>query len=312
MLATAAAGLARAPLALPDQVRNAAFVVLGLQVGASFTMESLASATQWPVSILVLLLTVAALVTGGYLLFSRVFNWDRPTAFFASKPGALAMAMAMAEHYGADLRHVAATQSLRLFLLIAAIPLIATGITGGDLPSLVPSDVAPIGEMLIILLAGAVAGYIAFRLGVPAGFLIGAMVVNAIAHLSGMVSGGVPAFLVIPAFVTLGAMVGVRFRDFSLSLLRQLLAAGLSGFVLSLTVAAIGAVVAAKLTGFPMLAMLLAFSPGGLEVMTILALTLGVNPAFVATHQLIRYLSLNLSMPFVSRLLFKSDRNTEN
>ncbi|MDH3741291.1 MAG: AbrB family transcriptional regulator, partial [Hyphomicrobiales bacterium] len=61
------------------------------------------------------------------------------------------------------------------------------------------------------------------------------------------------------------------------------------------------------LTGLPLLATLLAFAPGGLEVMTILAFALGVNPAFVATHQLVRFVSLNLSMPFASQLFLTRD-----
>lgn len=307
MLATALVSLTGAPLIMLDPVRNAAFVILGLQIGASFTRDSIASVAQWPVSLMILLLTLVALVAGGQFLFTRVFGWDPKTAFFACKPGALTMALAMAEHYGADVRRVAAAQSLRLFLLVAMLPFIVAKLSGGEMPATSSGAAATPSIMLMILTIGALAGYLCHRFGAPAGFLLGAMIANAGLHLAEVVSGGVPDMLVIPAFVCLGTMVGVRFKEFGLTLLRQVVVAGFAGFVVSVAIATAGAVVASFLTGLPLIATLLAFAPGGLEVMTILAFALGINPAFVATHQLVRFVSLNLSMPFASRIFLHRD-----
>lgn len=309
MLATAFAGLAGAPVLMLQPVRNAAFVVLGLQIGASFTLDSLASIAKWPVSLIILLLTLAGLVTAGQYVLTRGFGWDGKTAFFACKPGALTMALAMAEHYGADVARVAATQSLRLFLLVALLPMLAGQMSDGVMPATSSGPAASPAVMAGILAIGSVAGYLFHRFGAPAGFLLGAMIANAGLHLGELVTGGVPDLLVIPAFVCLGMMVGVRFKDFGLVLLRKVMTAGFASFLVSVAIAAVGALATAALTGLPLLATLLAFAPGGLEVMTILAFALGVNPAFVATHQLVRFVSLNLSMPFASRLfLIRDDR----
>ena len=307
MLATATASLVGVPVLLLNPVRHAAFVVLGLQVGASFTRGSVTSIAQWPVSLIILLATLVALVAGGQFLFTRGFGWDRKTAFFACKPGALTMALAMAEHYGADVRRVAAAQSIRLFLLVALLPFVVSRLSGGEMPA--TSSGAPAAPLVIavILSIGATVGFLFQRFGVPAGFLLGAMLTNAGLHLTEMVSGGVPDVLVIPAFVCLGMMVGVRFKEFGMALLRQVMVAGFAGFVVSVTIASVGAFIASVLTGLPLMATLLAFAPGGLEVMTILAFALGINPAFVATHQLVRFVTINLTMPFASRLILHRD-----
>ncbi len=45
----------------------------------------------------------------------------------------------------------------------------------------------------------------------------------------------------------------------------------------------------------------LAFAPGGLEAMTVLAFTLDTDPAFVAGHQIIRFLAVSMIVPFMLR-----------
>ena len=80
MLATALAGLAGLPLELPMPVRNAGFVILGLQVGSSFTPESVASVAKWPISLTVLLVTVTGVISGCVMMLTRSFGWDRRTA----------------------------------------------------------------------------------------------------------------------------------------------------------------------------------------------------------------------------------------
>ena len=48
----------------------------------------------------------------------------------------------------------------------------------------------------------------------------------------------------------------------------------------------------------------MAFAPGGIEAMTILAFVLGLDPAFVATHQLARFLGISL-LPVIAKFYLK-------
>src|ERR1041384_5559201 len=76
-----------------------------------------------------------------YLKF--VHGWPTLDALFASAPGALAQAMALAQDTGANVRAIAMVQTVRLFILAVALPLIfaAFGVAGlppprgGNLPA---------------------------------------------------------------------------------------------------------------------------------------------------------------------------------
>jgi uncharacterized membrane protein AbrB (regulator of aidB expression) len=70
--------------------------------------------------------------------------------------------------------------------------------------------------------------------------------------------------------------------------------------LIALAIAMAGAGVAAGLSGLPFALTLLAFSPGGLDAMTIMAFALNLDPAYVGAHQMARYLGLALFMPAVT------------
>ena len=50
-----------------------------------------------------------------------------------------------------------------------------------------------------------------------------------------------------------------------------------------------------------MAAMILAFAPGGIEVMTIMAFALHLDAAFVAAHQLVRFLMITVYAPLLMK-----------
>ena len=57
------------------------------------------------------------------------------------------------------------------------------------------------------------------------------------------------------------------------------------------------------ITGIPWTLLLLAYSPGGITEMTLLALSLDLDAAFVATHHVIRISLLVLCIPALFRLM---------
>ena len=46
---------------------------------------------------------------------------------------------------------------------------------------------------------------------------------------------------------------------------------------------------------------LVAFSPGGLEAMSLLSIALGLDPLFVSAHHLARFILISVTLPFVLR-----------
>jgi uncharacterized membrane protein AbrB (regulator of aidB expression) len=52
----------------------------------------------------------------------------------------------------------------------------------------------------------------------------------------------------------------------------------------------------------------LAYAPGGVEAMTIMAFALGLDPAFVGAHHVVRLIVLNVFVPLWLRRLSVKDK----
>jgi uncharacterized membrane protein AbrB (regulator of aidB expression) len=63
----------------------------------------------------------------------------------------------------------------------------------------------------------------------------------------------------------------------------------------------LAALVLAPLTGIPKAPIVLAFAPGGLAEMSVIALSLGIETAFVATHHVARIAMIVIGAPIVFR-----------
>ncbi|RAI30609.1 AbrB family transcriptional regulator, partial [Rhodoplanes roseus] len=51
----------------------------------------------------------------------------------------------------------------------------------------------------------------------------------------------------------------------------------------------------------------MAFAPGALEALTILAFTMNVDPAYVAAHHVVRFAALALAVPLLARWLMRQE-----
>jgi membrane AbrB-like protein len=284
----------------PSPFRFTLFGVLGLTMGSGVTPEVVARLGSWPVSMMLLAVTMLGVGAGVYLFLVRVYRWDSHSAFFASIPGALSYVLAIAQVSRADLPRVALSQSLRVFLLVAMLPAIIVYVGGA--PFQAPQSVSPdIWHLAILIVAGTLGGALAEWLRIPAGTLIGALVVSAALYATGIVEGTLPQPIQIAGFVGLGCMIGLRFTGVTFAELKQTSMAGLGAFLVSTVIAAAGALAASLTLGFPIGETFIAFAPGGLEAMVILAFALGLDPAYVAAHHLARFLAMVFLVPFFAR-----------
>jgi membrane AbrB-like protein len=298
-------------VAVNKGIRGAAFIGLGITMGAAVTPETLMGMRNWPISIAVLLLSVAATMAAVTFYLRRFSGWDGRTAFYASAPGALSTALALATQDGADVRRVAFAQAIRLFLLIAVLPgtLASLGLSMNvALPMRPPLQgsigIGAAGELALMAIAGIAGGLAAERARMPGGLLFGAMFASAILHATGLVAVLVPPYVLIPCFIALGASVGSRFAGSDLATLKHFLFASLGAFVVASSVSLAFALLASGLSGEAVGKTIVAFAPGGVEAMTALAFVIGLDPAFVAAHHIVRFLLIGLLLPFAARLLF--------
>ena len=132
---------------------------------------------------------------------------------------------------------------------------------------------------------------------------MGPLFLSATLHLSGVTHSRLPFLLVAIAQVVLGTMVGARFVGFPARRVGPIAfhAAVTAAFVLGLTV--VFSEVLSYLTGFPIPGLVLAFSPGGLTEMSLMALALQVDTAFVAGHHALRVIVVTMLAPQLFKLI---------
>lgn len=299
MTAVAATAVAtRLPLSIPDPMRALAFVFIGLSMGAGVTPDTLHLMRTWPLSLLLLFLSMAAVVRLCSVYLERAHGWDRSTARFAAIPGALSAVLAMAAESRAEVPRVALAQSVRLFVLVAAMPWLLTLPSGGAGLATAARE-APESAAGILLLLGAcgAAAWLFQRLRVPGGMLLGAMLASAALHGAGLAHGLLPPALLAAGFVVTGAIIGSRFRGVSPAMLRAALVPSLGCVAIGMALTALFSWVGALWLGLPFGQLWLAYAPGGVEAMTIVAFTMGFDAAFIGAHHVIRFVGISLLSP---------------
>jgi uncharacterized protein len=305
LLAGAGGVLMGLKLDLPDGLRSAAFILLGIQTGTAVTPDTVERAARWPWSILAMGVTVAAIIWLCMGYFERVSGWDRRTALFAGMPGALSLVMLLSEQMQANMQKVVVSQCIRLFLLVVMLPAFIVLFAPPHQSLPMPLPISDAWRIMLLLVASTLAGLAFARLKVPAGLVLGSALAAAALSLTGTASGTPPDAILIPAYITLGLMIALRFRQVTPAELRSLFRDGLAGFAIALVIAMIGAALVSYLLDLPIALALLAFAPGGLEAMTIMAFALNLDPAYVAAHHIARYIGLVLFMPWIAAYVLK-------
>ena len=127
MLVAAAAdltGLAHGAT-VPALVQDAAFLGIGLQVGTSFTRDSLRTVGRALPPALAIIAGLGLACAGLGVVLSATTGVGGLDAYLATTPGGLYAVLATATRSGADTTFVLAVQVLRLFVMLLSAPLLA-------------------------------------------------------------------------------------------------------------------------------------------------------------------------------------------
>ena len=289
--------------AIQPAFRDAAFLVVGLAVGAGVTPETTAAFLRWPVAFVVLAAMLVAILAATPPLLSRFFGMERRAAVLASTPGHLSYVLALSAEIDADIVQVSVVQSVRLFSLVMLVPFaaLAFGVDLSGFPR-APVVTVPVAQLALLGMAGLALALLLKRLHVPAAVFIGAMLVSAAGHASGTIEGMLDPRLGMAAFLVIGALIGTRFDGMSFAMLHRGLLAGLFSTVFGMAVALLAAWSVAGWLGMPLAHVLVAFAPGGLETMVAIGAVIGANAGFVAAAHVARLLILIVLVPvFVRR-----------
>ncbi len=308
LVATSVVALAGGTLYLPTDLRRVMMAVLGVLLGSAFSPHLMDQIGQWPWTLLGMLAFVT--VGGGLatLFLMRVGKLDGPTAFFSAAPGGLSEMILIGPTMGADERQIALIHATRIVMVMLILPpafrIFSSYVppenlgSGGSIVELAAYD-------LLLLTACAVVGVIVGkRLRFPAWQMTGPMLASGLVHITGLTSARPPYEILAIAQVIIGAGAGARFAGIGWAqLARPMVLSAITTMGLVL-LAALFALILGYATGLDFRGILLAYSPGGFAEMNLIALSLGIEVAFVAIHHTARIFLVVLLASSLSRRLW--------
>jgi membrane AbrB-like protein len=295
---------------VPIGVFRAAQAVTGVSLGVYVQSSSLdAVASAWLPVALVSAGTLGLSLLCGIVL-ARTTEVDPPTAALGMVAGGASGIVGMARELGADDRLVAVMQYLRVLVVVVLTPiLVAVAFPhahGADPTGATPASTPVIGSLRDWALTAAAVGLgaiVAVASRIPAGSLLGPMIVAAILALTVGEGFQVPAILREPAFAAIGLQVGLRFTP---SLLRQAGRLVIPSLlcIAGLLVACFGLALLLHATSdASLLDAYLATTPGGLYAVLAAAFGTGADTTFVIAVQTLRLFVMVLLAPVAVRHL---------
>ena len=281
---------------------------LGVLIGATFNQSVLDHADKWMVTLATMVGTTIVVTAIGYTFLRRRRGYEPRLAILCSVPGGQAEAIVMAREMVDKDYVVALFHLVRVVVVFVSTPLLLGIIEGRaavensnvalrDMPSifgLPPSDI-------MVFVGLGVAGFIIARLcRVPMPHLLGPVGLSTLFHLTGWAELPRVNEFVILAQLAIGGEVGARlarvpFRDLIEYLKDAVVTTALIVSAYFISTAAISFA-----TGTNFLTVWLAFVPGGLYEVTLLALIFGFDVAFVAFHHTIRVMMIFVALPLLA------------
>lgn len=304
LIAIVAAVTGLAEVRVPAPFFTASQATIGCLIAETFTPPvAVQIAREWWIVLLVVVSTIVAAGVAGWIM-ARFGSLPAATAAWGSSPGAAAAMTSMSGEYGADPRLVAFMQYLRVTLVVLSAGAVAHLLLPHHRPAPLggPLIVDPVGWLETFAIA-LVAVLVTRRLKIPAGPLIGPMVLGAALHATGFVRIVVPPFVLEAAYVAIGLSIGLRYTRetvrYALRALPQLLLS--TGVLIALC--GLSALLLKATAHVDSLTAYLATTPGGLDSVTVIALGSGADVPLVLAIQAVRVFLVILSGPPLAKLI---------
>src|SRR6185312_11096791 len=139
----------------------------------------------------------------------------------------------------------------------------------------------------------------------------GPMVVSGILHGGDYIHIAFPSWFADIAMIALGSVAGARFTGTPFRVMVGYLGAAIGSFVVALTIAAAFALAVTIALALHAPDVVVAYAPGSIDAMMILALALHLDPVFVGAHHLARVFTVTLALPLIVRVLTPSRKDKQ-
>jgi membrane AbrB-like protein len=312
MIGNTVAAILHAPTAPPARLRPIVIPVIGVMLGSGITPDIVNALGDWAISFLVLPPFLIVAAGASFLFYRKIGHYDPVTAFYSAMPGGLNEMLVLGAEQGGDEKRIALAHASRILLVIGFVALffgLVLGVTTGGQGGVAWTGMHEVGlQDYAVLAVCAVAGvYLGRLLRLPAAAVLGPMLLSGIAHFFHVVDVPPPTVLVIAAQIVMGTVIGCRFIGASAQEVGKDLFLGIFSTVGMLITGVGFAAVVAGLTDTDLSQAFLAYSPGGLTEMSLLAFAMGGDIAYVSITHIVRIVLVIFSAPLVFRWIGRGD-----
>ena len=278
--------------------------ILGVAVGATFTTALLGSmAGMWPTLLLIPLMT-ACIGLVGLTYFRRLWGFDFATSYYSAMPGGLQDMLVFGEEAGGNPRTLSLIHATRVMVIVVVLPFLLVWVWDADLSNPPGAPAATLGwdQMALMTFCGLAGWRVAKRIGMFGATILGPLILAAALALTGVLQHRPPAEAIWAAQFFIGMGVGCKYAGVTMAEVRRDVTAGL-GFCVLLLILTVIFAEGIHLAGLaPPRETILAFAPGGQAELTVLALIVGADMAFVVAHHVLRIVVVSLGAPLFARL----------
>ncbi|WP_243297290.1 AbrB family transcriptional regulator [Bacillus litorisediminis] len=303
----------------PISFRNFGLIILGVQLGSSFTKEAaLLMVTQLPIMLVTTVLIIGFSVTTAFVL-KRWTDLSYSTVLLGSFPGGLSQMVLLGEETkDADEAVIAFMQTFRVMMVITIVPwlifhVVAKGqevpvAAGTDINAQFLPDIDPIA--LIWLIAGLpVLIWAAKKISFPIPYLLMPLLLVGVLNIVGFQPPSMPTIWIDGAQLLFGTYLGVKMKfdkeHFSIKMLSIC-------FVLNLLLIGFCILLAEGLYALfqlPFNEMFLSTAPGGIAEMAVTAIAVEADISTVTSFHLFRIFMILLIATPLMKFLF-AERGT--
>jgi membrane AbrB-like protein len=308
LIATRGQGVTIPPLSF-----QAAQAFVGLLIAGSFNAGTVSTVIDhWPVFFAVTAATLSVGVGIG-LLVGRLGWLPGSVAVWGCMPGGAAAMVLMAQSYGAEWRLVAVMTYSRVVCVAGTASVVAAlvGAHGGmESPTadwFPPIDLVAFAETLAIAAVGA---WLGVRFKLPAGPMIGAMLLGSVLNIAGLVRFDLPGWLLAASYAIVGWRIGMHFTREIVRAAARVLPRILLSILLLIGISAGIGFLLAHFGGVDPITAYLATSPGGMDSVAIIAASTKVDVPYVMALQALRFFACVILGPALAKFAVRRQSGT--
>jgi len=314
LLAIAGLRLLSAPVCSAAPLRNFGQCAIGLTLGLYFTPHVLGIlATHW-FAMLAGLLLALLLAAYGTVLLTKFGKVDLKTAWFSSAIGGANEMAVLAERYGVRPDLVASAHTVRVVLVVLAVPFACQvfDVSGVDASVFEVKEFSAKGILLLGLLS-VIGGYAVHRFKVPNAWVLGPMFVAILLTINQIHLSTIPVELSKIAQLFIGWSLGDRFRPGFFKKAPQFLFSVVVFSATALLLAFGFALLLYQFTDVPLSSLAVSVAPGGIAEMAITAKVLQLGVPLVTAFQVSRMVGVVLlTGPLYDYVVVKIEKSTKS